>query len=74
MSTSYLNHGVVQLSVSVTNFLLATKELESLREPRNGPVPFGQRGHDLRMFHYKRRVDARLFQKLSYELKEEYIN
>ena len=46
-SRSPLYDRVVQLCVSVGNFLLAGEELEPLGQPGNGAVPLGQRRHHL---------------------------
>ncbi len=39
-------------------------------ESCDGPVPLGERRHDLRVLHDKRRVDASLLKELADELKD----
>ena len=53
-----LDERAVQLGVRVAELLLVDEELESLGEARVAAVPLGERGHDARVVHDERRVDA----------------
>lgn len=68
LETKTLVKGIVQLSVSVGNFLLADESLEALAETGDAAVVLGEGRHHLRVSGDEGRVDTLLLDPLTNEL------
>jgi len=70
LETKALFERIVQLRISIAEFLATHETLESLAETRSGTMPFGEGGHHLWVADVECGGDAERLDVFAYELVE----